>query len=137
MTWQRLRTGLLGLVLVWSALFPFAAEAMTRASGDGYRLLCAPQIRGELSGQDAVNLAILAKLSGQSAEDDAAVPALVCDDCLACPVLALPAAALTDFDPPDRHALLRVRRTGLPCALPQARLRPDARAPPRVDHQTA
>lgn len=137
MTWHRLRTGLLGLVLVWSALFPFAAEAMARASGDENWLLCAPQIRGELSGEDAANLAILAELSGQSVVDDATLPVLVCDDCLACPVLALPAAALTVLAPPDRHVLVQGRRTGLPHALQRPRLRPDARAPPSIDPRTA
>lgn len=137
MNWHRLRTGLLGLVLVWSALFPFAAEAMARVSGDESWLLCAPQVRGALSSEDAANLAILAELSGQVSSDDAATPAPVCDDCLACPVIALPAATLSDLAPSETPAVAQGRRTGLLAALQQPRLRPDARAPPRLDHTTS
>ncbi len=136
MNWHQLRTGLLGLVLVWSALFPFAAEAMARVSGDEGWLLCAPQVRGELSSEDAANLAFLAELSDQSAADDAATPASVCDDCLTCPLLALPTPALTELAQPDAHAVTQDRRTGLLAATQRPRLRPEARAPPRLDHTT-
>ncbi|WP_291843819.1 hypothetical protein [Maricaulis sp.] len=134
MNWNRLRTGLLCLALVWSAVFPFAADALARVSGDESWLLCAPRARAELGAEDTANLAILAELAGQSAAGDAGLPVPVCDDCLACPVIALPVAALSELAPPDAHALLQHRRTGLLAALQRPRLRPDARGPPRSDH---
>ncbi len=130
MNWHRLRTGFLGLVLVWSALFPFAAEAMARVSNDESWLLCAPQVRGELSDEDSANLAILAELSDQSAADDVGAPTPACDDCLACPPAALPIAALANMASPDHPARTQDRQTGLVAAPHQPGQRPDARAPP-------
>lgn len=132
MMFDRLRSALLALVIAWSAIFPFAAEAMERVSGDNGWLLCAGQVRSSISDEDAANLAILSQLAGAGAPRDATLP-MSCDDCLSCPPLALSVPTLSHAPVPAARAQpSTVAVQTVPFAAVRT-LRPEPRAPPRID----
>ncbi|WP_323760736.1 hypothetical protein [Maricaulis sp.] len=134
MIWYRLRMAGLALLLVWSALSPFAGEAMARVTGNDGWLLCAGDVRAELSVEDNENLALLARLSGAPAPADSNAPVSVCDDCLGCPGLAL--AAPDASVSPVAHVTRATQSTptGWPPVRSSGVRLPEPRAPPLADH---
>ena len=95
MMWHRLRMAGLVLLLVWSALSPLAGEAMARVTGDDSWLLCAREVRTDLSAEDNENLAVLARLSGVTELDERDAPERIHDVCLGCPLAALAAPGIS------------------------------------------